>query len=58
MEITCEIGSFFPVSVCETKLFIRSLSNQLCLVEIVNWINTSDFNTQGKLLNIKSIIMF
>ena len=56
MEITCEIGSFFPVSVCETKLFIRSLSNQLCLVEIVNWINTSDFNTQGKLLNIKSII--
>ena len=55
MEITCEIGSLFPVSVCESKLFIRSLSNHLCLVEIVNWINTSDFNTQGKLLNIKSI---
>ena len=56
MEISCEIGSLFPVNICETKLFIRSLSNNSCLVEIVNWMNISDFTTQGKLLNIKSII--
>ena len=56
MEISCQIGSLFPVNICETKLFIRSLSNNSCLVEIVNWMNTSDFTTQGKLLNIKSII--
>ena len=56
MEISCEIGSLFPVNICETKLFIRSLSYKSCLVEIVNWMNISDFTTQGKLLNIKSII--
>lgn len=56
IEITCQIGSLFPVNICETKLFIRSLSNDSCLVEIVNWMNTSDFKTQGKLLNIKSYI--
>ena len=56
MEISCQIGSLFPVNICETKLFIRSLSNNSCLVEIVNWMNISDFTTQGKLLNIKSII--
>jgi len=56
IEISCQIGSIFPVDICESKLFIRSFSNNSCLVEIVNWMNTGDFNTQGKLLNIKSII--
>lgn len=56
MEISCQIGSLFPINICETKLFIRSLSNNSCLVEIVNWMNTSDFTQQGKLLNIKSAI--
>lgn len=56
MEISCQIGSLFPVNICETKLFIRSLSNNSCLVEIVNCMNISDFTTQAKLLNIKSII--
>ena len=57
MEISCIIGSLFPVNNCEAKLCIRSLSNNLCLVEIENWMNASSFDTQEKLLNIKSIIL-
>ena len=56
IEITCEIGSLFPVNICETKLFIKNISKESCIILIVNWMNTSDFKTQGKLLNIKSII--
>ena len=56
IEISGDIGSLFPVSICETKLFIRNLSNTACLLVILNWMKISDFNKQGKLLNIQSII--
>ena len=56
LEISCEIGSLFPVSACETKLFIRSLSNCASWVAILNSMDISDFETQAKLLNITSII--
>ena len=53
IEITCQI--LFTENVSESKLFIKYISNNNCLVEIVNWMKTVDFNTQEKLLNIKSI---
>ena len=56
IEISGDIGSLFPVSICETKLFINNLSNNTCLLVVLNWMKTSDFDTQGKLLNIQSII--
>ena len=56
IEISGDIGSLFPVSICETKLFINRLSNNVCLLVVLNWMKTSDFDTQGKLLNIQSII--
>ena len=56
IEISGDISSLFPVNICETKLFIKNLSNNDCLLVILNWMKISDFCTQGKLLNIKSII--
>ena len=56
IKISGDIGSLFPVSICETKLFINNLSNNTCLLIVLNWMKTSDFDTQGKLLNIQSII--
>lgn len=56
IEITCIIGSLFPVNNCEAKLCIISLSNSLCFIEIENWMNAASFVIQEKLLNIKSII--
>lgn len=56
LEISCEIGSLFPVNVCETKLFIISLSNCVSCVVILNCMDINDYTTQAKLLNIKSII--
>ena len=56
IEISGDIGSLFPVSICETKLFINRLSNNACLLVVLNWMKISDFNKQGKLLNIQSII--
>jgi len=49
------INSLFQVNLCEAKLFIKSLSNDCCLVEIVILMNIEDYNTQEKLLNIKSV---
>ena len=54
-EISCIIGSLFPVNICEAKLCIISLSNYICLVEIESLMNPSCFNEQEKLLNINSI---
>ena len=56
IEISGDIGSLFPVSICETKLFMKNLSNNNCLLVILNWMKISEFNTQRKLLNIKSVI--
>lgn len=53
IEITCQI--IFTENVSESKLFIKYISKNNCLVEIVNWMKTANFNTQEKLLNIKSI---
>ena len=55
IEISCQINSLFQVNLCEAKLFIKSLSNDCCLVEIVSLMNIGDYNTQEKLLNIKSV---
>ena len=56
IEISADISSLFPVNICETKLFIKNISNNDCLLVILNWMKISDFYIQGKLLNIKSII--
>ena len=56
VEITCEIGSLFPVNICESKLLIKYLSKDSCIVIIVNWMDISEYKTQGKLLNIKAIL--
>jgi hypothetical protein len=45
----------FQLDSCEGKLFIKSLSNDCSLVEIVNLINIQDYNSQEKLLNLKSL---
>ena len=55
IEISCQINSLFQVNLCEAKLFIKSLSNDCCLVEIVSLMSIGDFNAQEKLLNIKSV---
>lgn len=55
IEISCQVKLSFQISTCEAKLFIKSLSNDCCLVEIVNLINTGDYNTQEKLLNLKTL---
>ena len=56
IEISCQINSLFQVNLCEAKLFIKSLSNDCCFVEIVSLMNIGDYNTQEKLLNIKSVL--
>ena len=56
MEISCEIGSLFPVNACESKLIINSLSNYASWVVILNCMDITDYTIQEKLLNIKSII--
>ena len=55
IEISCHIKSLFKLDSFEGKLFIKSLSNDCSLVEIVNLINIEDFNNQEKLLNLKSL---
>lgn len=55
IEISCHVKSLFQLKSCEAKLFIKSLSNNCCLVEIVNLINIEDYNSQEKLLNLKSL---
>jgi hypothetical protein len=55
IEISCEVKSLFQLDSCEGKLFIKSLSNDCSLVEIVNLINIQDYNSQEKLLNLKSL---
>lgn len=55
IEITCQVKSLFQIDSCEGKLFIKSLSNDCCLVEIVNLMNVRDYNFQEKLLNLKSL---
>ena len=40
----------------ESKLLLRYLSKNNCLVEIINWKKIEDYKTQEKLLNLKSII--
>ena len=56
IEISGDIGPLFPISICETKLFIKYLSYNACLLLIVNYLKTSELDIQGILLNIKSII--
>ena len=56
MEISCEIGSSFPVNACESKLVIDSISNYSSWVVILNCMDITDYTIQAKLLNIKSII--
>ena len=55
IEITCQVKSLFQIDLCEGKLFIKSLSNDCCLVETVNLMNIRDYNFQEKLLNLKSL---
>ena len=54
IEISCQINSLFELNLCEVKLFIKGLSTECCLVEIVSFMNIEDYNTQEKLLNVKS----
>lgn len=54
IEISCQFA--FTEKVHESKLLLRYLSDNNCLVEIVGWMKTEDFTTQEKLLNLKSII--
>ena len=54
IEISCEIK--FIENVSETKLLLRYLSNNNCLIEIIGWMKIEDYKTQEKLLNLKSII--
>ena len=55
IEITCQVISLFQLDSCEGKLFIKSLSKDCCLVEIVNLVNIGDYNSQEKLLSLKSL---
>ena len=55
IEITYKVKSLFQLDSCDGKLFIKSLSNDCCLVEIVNLMNIRDYNFQEKLLNLKSL---
>ena len=55
MEITCLVEVEFSI-ICESKIFLRTISNTICFVEIVVLAGATDFPTQGKLLTIKSII--
>ena len=56
IEITCEIGTLLPVNVCESKLLLKKLSKDSCLALVMNWMKTSDFKTQEKLLYAKPTI--
>ena len=56
LKITCEIGTLLPVNVCESKLLLKKLSKDSCLALVMNWMKTSDFKTQEKLLNTKPTI--
>ena len=54
IDISCQIACTEKVH--ESKLLLRYLSDNNCIVEIAGWIKIEDFTTQEKLLNLKSII--
>ena len=55
IEISCLVKSLFKLDSCESKVFIKSLSNNCSLVEVVNLMKVEDYKNQEKLLNLKTL---
>ena len=53
IEIEWKIDSIFPVDNCEARLIIIKLEHNLCLVEVLIYMNIGDYNIQEKLLDIE-----